>query len=260
MLKSKLLFIALLFLSFLVGAQNPFSKEFKGVIVSKSGDVAATHVQNKTTKRATITDVSGHFTIQASVQDTVIISAIQFKKKVIVVTTAMLQSSLIQIPLEDTLTELDEVVVMPYNLSGDISKDLNTLKTEQVVTASTLGLPNAYVKPISKAERDLFEATSGGAGIPLNPILNAISGRTKMLKNRVKRNKKYERTQRVRAFYVDSLFITDLKIPKEKIEDFMYFCEVDTSFQTVIDSHDHLKIWGYLERKSKVYRENNEQK
>ncbi|WP_291869473.1 carboxypeptidase-like regulatory domain-containing protein [Maribacter sp.] len=256
MTKSNLLFIVLLFLSSLVGAQSPFSKELKGKIVSKSGDVAATHVQNKTTKRATITDVNGYFTIQASANDTLVISAVQFKKKEIVISIGMLQSVLLQIPLEDALTELDEVVVMPYNLSGDISKDLNTLKTEPVVTASTLGLPNAYVKPISKAERDLFEATTGG-GIPLNPIINGISGRTKMLKNRIKRNKKYERTQRVRAFYTDSLFISDLRIPQQKIEDFMYFCEVDTLFQTIIDSHDHLKIWEYLRRKSVIYKENN---
>ncbi|WP_298506437.1 carboxypeptidase-like regulatory domain-containing protein [uncultured Maribacter sp.] len=256
MQKNKLLFVVLLCLSSWVKAQNPFSKELEGRIVSKSGDVAATHVQNKTTKRATITDVHGYFVIRAKVQDTLIFSAVQFKKKEIVVSTDMLQSLLLKIPMEDALTELDEVVVTPYNLSGDISKDLNTLETEPVVTASTLGLPNAYVKPISKAERKLFEATTG-RGIPLNPIINGISGRTKMLKNRIKRNKKYERTQRVRAFYVDSLFIKDLKIPIAKIEDFMYFCEIDTTFQTIVDSHDHLKIWEYLRKKSTLYRTNN---
>lgn len=263
------LFLILLFISSWVGAQNPFSKELEGRVVSKSGDVAATHVQNKTTKRATITDVNGYFTIQATVNDTLIFSAVQFKKKEIVVTTDMLQSALIQIPLEDALTELDEVVVTPYNLSGDISKDLNILETEPVVTASTLGLPNAYVKKIPQSERLLQEAagmqvtgiTSGmgaGGSMSLNPIINGITGRTKMLKKRVKRDKKYERTQRVRAFYADSVFITDLKIPQQKIEDFMYFCEVDTTFQTIIDTHNHLKIWEYLRKQSLVYRENNE--
>ena len=249
-------FLLLVCVTSWLGAQNPFSKNIQGRVYSKSGDVAATHVQNKTTKKATITDVNGYFVLSAAVNDTVLFSAIQFKKKVIVVTTAMLQSSMLQIPLEGAVTELEEVVVMPYNLSGDISKDINSLVTEQVVTSSTLGLPNAYVKPISKAERDLFEATTGG-GIPLNPIINGISGRTKMLKNRVKRNNKYERTQRVRAFYADSLFVADLKIPALKIEDFMYFCEVDTAFQAIVDSHDHLKIWEYLRKKSLVYRKNN---
>ncbi len=256
-MQSKLLFIIVVCIASLAEAQNPFSKEINGVVVSKNKDVAAIHVQNISTKKATITDLNGYFTINANVNDTLVISAVQFKTKQLVVNTNMLQSSLLKIPLEETLTELDEVVVMPYNLSGDISKDVSTLKTKQVVTASTLGLPNAHVKPISKAERELFEATSGGMGIPLNPIINGITGRTKMLKNRVKRNKKYERTQRVRAFYADSLIVSDLKIPEIKISDFMYFCEVDTAFSSVVDTHDHLKIWEFLNKKSVIYRKNN---
>ncbi|WP_299436387.1 carboxypeptidase-like regulatory domain-containing protein [uncultured Maribacter sp.] len=256
MQKSKLLFILVVCMTSMAEAQTLFSKEIQGKVVAKDEDVAAVHVQNISTKRATITDLNGYFTIKATVNDTLVISAVQFKRKEIVVSTDMLQSSLLQIPLEESLTELDEVVVMPYNLSGDISKDLNTLKTEEVVTASTLGLPNAYVIPISKADRELFEATTGG-GIPLNPIINGISGRTKMLKNRIKRNEKYERTQRVRAFYVDSLFTTDLKIPQLKISDFMYFCEVDSSFSTIVDTHDHLKIWEFLHKKSVIYRKEN---
>jgi len=256
MQKNKLLFFIVVCMVSTAEAQTPFSKEIEGKVISKNEDVAAVHVQNISTKRATITDLNGYFTIKATIKDTIVISAVQFKRKEIVVSTDMLQSALLQIPLEESLTELDEVVVMPYSLSGDISKDLNTLKTEEVVTASTLGLPNAYVIPISKADRELFEATTGG-GIPLNPIINGITGRTKMLKNRIKRNEKYERTQRVRAFYADSIIASDLKIPEIKISDFMYYCEVDSSFSSIVDTHDRLKIWEFLHKKSVLYRENN---
>ena len=67
----------------------------------------------------------------------------------------------------------------------------------------------------------------------------------------------YARTQRVQDFYVDSLFVATLKIPKEKIDDFMYFCEVDTKFQEVVDSRDKLRIWDFMILKSRAYRENN---
>lgn len=256
MQKSKLLFILVVCMASIAEAQTPFSKEIQGKVIAKNEDVAAVHVQNISTKRATITDLNGYFTINATVNDTLVISAVQFKRKEIVVSTDMLQSSLLQIPLEESLTELDEVVVMPYNLSGDISKDLSTLKTEEVVTVSTLGLPNAYVIPISKADRELLAATANPY-MSIDPLINAISGRTKMLKNRVKRNNKYERTQRVRAFYADSLIASDLKIPQLKISDFMYFCEVDTTFSSIIDTHDRLKIWEFLRKKSIAYRKNN---
>lgn len=243
--------------SVLLTAQTGLQKDLEGKVYSADGDVAATHVLNTTTQRATITDVNGFFSIPVHVNDTLIFSAVQFKKKQIVVTPAIFSSTFLSVPLEDALTELDEVVVTPYNLSGDITKDIGTLDWEPVVTASTLGLPNAYVRAPTKAERELFEATSGGGIVPLNPILNAISGRTKMLKQRIKRDNLYERTLRVRDFYADSLYRTELKIPEEKTDDFFYFCEIDTNFQAIVDTHDLFRIWEYLKARSLLYRENN---
>jgi hypothetical protein len=241
-----------------VGAQTFFSKELEGRVINQSGDVAATHVINITTDRATITSVEGFFKIGVNLNDTLVFSAVQFKKKEVVVTRSILESKSIFITMEDALTELDEVVVRPYNLSGDITKDLETLKTEPVVTASTLGLPNAYVIPMTQTERILNEATSGGGFIPLNPILNGISGRTKMLKKRLAIEEKYARTERVRAFYADSIYAQDLKIPIPKIDDFIYFCEADEAFSGLVDTHDKLKIWSFFRKKSVVYRENND--
>ncbi|MGB6150413.1 MAG: carboxypeptidase-like regulatory domain-containing protein [Pricia sp.] len=239
--------------------QDLFSERLEGRVYSDNGDVAATHVLNISTERATITDINGFFSIPVRLNDTLVLSAVQYKRKEIVVTYDILESKLLLIPLEEALVELDEVVVTPYSLSGDMAKDLSTLSIEPVVTASTLGLPNAYVKLISKAERELHTATTGGpVGIPLNPIINGISGRTKMLKNRVSRNETYARTERVKEFYVDSLYTTELQIPKEKIDDFLYFCEVDTAFQSVVDTHDRLAIWEFIREKSLVYLEDNE--
>lgn len=239
------------------GAQTFFSKELEGRVLNESGDVAATHVINTTTKRATITSAEGFFKIAAQVNDTLVFSAVQFKKKELVVTQSILESKSLFITMEDALTELDEVVVRPYNLSGDITQDLNVLQTEPVVTASTLGLPNAYVKPMTQTQRVLHEATTGGGIVPLNPILNGISGRTKMLKKRLELEERYARTERVRAFYPDSLYVRDLKIPIAKIDDFMYFCEFDDEFSGLVDTHDKLKIWSFFKQKSVVYRENN---
>lgn len=257
MLRNKLLFFFLSLFSSALSAQNFFSKNLEGRVFSKDGDVAATHVLNKTTNKATITDIDGFFSIQVHLNDTLLFSAVQFKKKQLIITSEIQHQKVLQVLLEDVVNELDEVTVTPYNLTGNINQDLDIIKTESIVTAHTIGLPNAYARVPSKAERELFEATSGGGILPLNPILNGISGRTKMLKDRFKRNNLYERTQRVKAFYPDSLFNTKLKVPKENIDDFLYFCEIDPDFQTVVDSYDRLSIWEFLRMKSVAYIANN---
>jgi hypothetical protein len=44
----------------------------------------------------------------------------------------------------------------------------------------------------------------------------------------------------------------------ERIDDFMYFCEVDEAFQDAIASEDKLQILDIMIRKSRAYRENND--
>ncbi|MDT7829713.1 carboxypeptidase-like regulatory domain-containing protein [Pricia sp. S334] len=247
------------FLFFMASAQGQevFSDKLDGRVYSDDGDVAATHVLNITSQRATITDSNGYFTIPVRLNDTLVFSAVQYKRKELPVTLSVLESKLLLVPLEEARTELDEVVVTPYNLSGDVKRDLARMDIGPVVTASTLGLPNAYVKPISKAERELYAATANPF-MSLDPLINTITGRKKMLKKRVARNEKYARTERVRQFYVDSLYTTALKIPPDKVDDFLYFCEVDPAFQSLVDTHDRLAIWEFMRKKSLAYLKRND--
>ena len=257
MTRSKILLVLFFSIGTSLGAQTLFTKQIEGRVYSESGDVAATHVLNITADKASITDLNGFFSIVAKLNDTLVFSAIQYKRKAMVVTSSVLESKLLYVPLEDAITELDEVVVMPYNLTGDMTLDLDRMLIEPVITASTLGLPNAYIKPPTQAERKLFAATANPF-MSFDPLINAITGRTKMLKERIARNKKYSRTLRVRAFYADSLYRRQLKIPEDNIADFMHYCEIDPDFQTVVDTHDRFKIWEFMRKKSLIYRENND--
>ncbi|WP_339841623.1 hypothetical protein [uncultured Maribacter sp.] len=250
------LLVFLIFSSVAVVAQTSESKKLEGRVYSDDGDVAATHVLNLTTKRATITDNNGFFAIQVNFLDSLEFSAIQYKKKIVVINSSILDSKFVAINLEDALTELDEVTVTPYNLSGDLIKDLATLSLDPIVTASTLGLPNAYVKIPTKAERELSAATANPI-MSFDPLVNAITGRTKMLKHRVERNKLYDRTKRVRDFFTDEEYVDGLRLPLDKIEDFLYYCEIDPRFQGIVDTHDRIAIWEYMRQKSILYRENN---
>ncbi|TLP80978.1 carboxypeptidase-like regulatory domain-containing protein [Maribacter sp. ACAM166] len=250
------LLILIFFSTVTAVGQTGGSKNLEGRVYSDDGDVAATHVLNLTTKRATITDNNGFFTLSVHLSDTLEFSAVQYKKKVVVVTSSILESKFVTVGLEDALTELDEVTVTPYNLSGDLIKDLATLSLDPVVTASTLGLPNAYIRIPTKAERELTAATANPL-MSFDPLINAITGRTKMLKQRVARNKLYDRTERVRDFFADSIYEKQLRIPIEKIDDFLYYCEVDPRFQGIVDTHDQIKIWEYMRQKGVIYRANN---
>ena len=240
-------------------------KELGGRVSAQGKDVTGVVVRNMNSKQATITDEKGNFSIRVRENDTLIFLAVQYKNKILPLTPEIFKTNFITVPLEEFVNELDEVVVSPYNLSGDIDKDIKNLKLEKDVSAEALGLPNADVKIITQSERKLHEADSGkffyyyvvGAAVNINKILNRISGRTKMLKKRVEIDRRYAQTQRVQDAFVDSLFIDSLKIPSDSFSDFMYFCEVDADFEAVVQTDDQLKIWEFLITKSQAYRKNN---
>lgn len=225
-------------------------------------------VQNISSQQAVITDEDGYFSIPVRKNDTLVFAAVHFKQKQLPIHETLYNTPFLNVSLEEFVNELDEVVVRPYNLSGNLNRDVENLPRHEPLSAETLELPNAHVTIISQSERKLQEASGmrviaggglGGAGgaVSLNPILNAFTGRTKMLKNRVKIDKTYARTQRIQHFYTDSVLTSTLKIPKEKIADFMYFCEVDATFQTVVKTRDKLKLWDFMITKSRAYRKNN---
>jgi len=257
MLQNRLLFFCFFLISYLGTAQSLFTKSLEGKVLFQNTGVTDVHVMNTTAGKGTITNATGEFLIGVTLGDTLLFSGVRFRRKNIMVTTSLLESSLVYVTLEEFVNELDEVVLRPYDLSGDLTRDMQQLVIEPVVTASTLDLPNAYAIPRTQAERKLFEATTGGGLVPLNPILNAITGRTKYLKKVLERERKYARTTRVQNFFPDSLYVRELHIPIAKIDDFLYYCEVDTHFDSVINTKDKLSIWDFMKQKSITFLRNN---
>lgn len=240
-------------------------KELRGRVHSTEKDVVGIVVQNVTSTRVVITDMDGIFSIPVKLSDTLVFSAVQFKRKILIINETFLNTSFLSIPLEEFINELDEVVVRPYNLTGDLNQDLDNLQLEKDVSAEAIGLPNANVRIISQSENKLNDADHGkfvyfygvGFAMNVNKVLNRLSGRTKMLKKRVELDKKYDIVKSVEEKYIDSLFMTYLKIPQKQYYDFMYYCSIDSIFPELIKQENELKCWEFLIKKSIEYRENN---
>ncbi len=237
----KLFFLLFFFLLQLLIAQETV-KKIEGVIVNENNDVSGVHILNISSDKATITNLNGHFSIPAKLNDTLVFSAVQFKKETIVVSEIIMALNVLTVELETIVMELDEVI----------------LNKSTLVTSKSLGLPNADVKVLPQSERMLYDADHGefvyyyaiGLSINVNKTLNKISGRTNMLKKRVARDQKYARSQAIRNSYADSIFTTDLKIPALKIEEFMLFCETDENFNNISKAKNDFIVWDFLTKKS----------
>ncbi|WP_289061838.1 carboxypeptidase-like regulatory domain-containing protein [uncultured Zobellia sp.] len=244
-----------------------------GRVFSENEEVMATHVLNTSSNKATITDADGFFDIDVQLNDTLVFSAIQFKRKEVVVTKSILESKLLVVPLQQVLNQLEEVVVMPYNLTGDMSRDLNRIPVGPVITGFSLGLENrkARLRPRGVGEKlqlvKYLDLVSGYDTITFKPKLfydlktvklyNDLSGRTKELKRYATLENENKQLEEIRLFFTDFVFIETLKIPEHQIPDFLNYCMVDADFKELANANEMAALYELLESKGQLYRKNN---
>ncbi len=246
-MKRKLLYI------FLLSSIGSFSQNLLKGEIANSGDNEGIHVFNKTFHKYTITDVNGQFEIETKLNDTIVFSAVQYQLKQVVVTKQILDKAYSYILLEDQINELDAVYIKP-KLSGDLLADTQRIKTKELFTAKTIGLPNAHVKPPTPAERKLYTATHSGGGLPIDAIINAISGRTKQLKKHIQLERKSNLENSVFDVFENTME-HDFKIPKTKLYDFLYYASSDKLFAQIVKTNSNIIIYDFLQAKSKKYLE-----
>lgn len=260
MLKIRWIFVVLVWISFqFTDAQ---SIEISGMVKSKT-NIENIHVINKSAQVFTVTDIRGEFIITAKLNDTLKFSSIQHKLKEVIVSEDIIAAKTLFVFLEEQVNELDEVVVGKV-LTGDLLSDINNVEGEAPINFYDVGIPGYTGKPATQSERRLSEAGEFrpkmllGAltgGIPLNPILNGISGRTKMLKKRVEIEERETLMQSIKArlsedFFASNPLEADLKL------DFFYFCADDDNFIKHCKNQTDFKVLIFLRMKYKQYLDN----
>ena len=242
-----LFFIVLVFLSFSIHGQ---SADILGRIDSKT-NIENIHVINKTAQIFTITDKAGHFTITAKLNDTLEFSSVQHKLKEVVISDEIISTKAVFVGLDEHINELDEVIVGKV-LSGDLLSDIKNTEGNPPINFFDVGISGYTGKPATQSESRLAEATSGGGFIPLNPILNAISGRTKKLKLQVKLEEKDEVLRGLKTRLSED-FLASNPLKDDLVADFFYFCADDENFLKHCKNQNDFKILIFLRMKYKQY-------
>ena len=236
--------------SFLLHAQE---KELSG-IVRGNEDVDGIHVLNKTYLKFTITDTDGSFTIPVRVGDTLTFSSLRYQLKEVRIDERILNSGRLEVKLEEKINELDEIVVGKI-LTGSLGSDIENFDIEQDINFYDLGIPGYTGPPKTKQQRLLNEATTGGGFIPLNPILNWISGRTKRLKNNILIEKNEVCLQRFRDAYEDLLFEKESLEEDLKVE-YFYFCSESEGFSDLCSRKDPIAMIDFFKEKLIIFKAN----
>jgi hypothetical protein len=254
--KRLLLYILLLFTTLFYSEINAQTVEITGRVDGRD-DVENIHVINKSSKMFTTTNVLGGFKISAKYRDTIQFTSVQYKTATIVVSYKHIQEKSIEVFLEEQINVLDEVIIGKV-LTGKIETDVKNSDAKRPIDFYDVGLPGYTGKPLTQSERRLHEATKTQLGlIPILPLINAISGRTRMLKKRVE----LERISGLINSIKDRLskdFFKVFPLSITRHEEFFYFCSEDPEFEERCGRKSDILIFEFLEEKYIEYKDNLE--
>ncbi len=224
-MKNKLIVVCLFMGQFqFIAAQSNVDKEINGQVTSSVGlPIEGATVINTSNKVIVISDQYGHFSIFAKAGDILSFSTVNYEFLRKFINSNEIKVGNIFVSLTPKSIELNEVIV---NKHSDI-------------TAENLGIiPNDQVK-LTTAERRLQTAGDFkpihllgllGGSLAVDPILNAINGRTKRLKKEVAVEKKEFLMAKLVNLFDDKYYIETLKIPEDLITGFQYYCIEDPHF------------------------------
>jgi len=113
-------------------AQNIKRTLVNGRIVVSTDDKEGVTVYNSSSNKGTVTDENGNFELMVAVNDVVEFSALQFKDFEIKVTKDIVTSKKLTVILVEEVNKLDEVVILPFGLTGNLNADLENVRTYNV--------------------------------------------------------------------------------------------------------------------------------
>jgi hypothetical protein len=191
---------------------------FKGRIVSESDFLDEIHIVNVSEDIGVVSERGGYFKIKAKVNDTLMFSAVYLKGYQRVVIASDFAKDLVLIPMEAIVNQLSEVTLIEY-------KNINP---------ESLGIVPKGQKRYTPAERKLMAA--GGFG--LHSLLNAISGRTKMLEKELVVEKKEMLQEKTIDVFQKEYIVNTLKIPEDYVEGFLFYVVEDDRYIAVMKDDD----------------------
>ncbi|WP_156112478.1 peptidase associated/transthyretin-like domain-containing protein [Lacinutrix jangbogonensis] len=247
--------------TFSVFAQDNSRIEVQGKIIVDVDDLENITIYNTSSNKGTVTDSIGDFKLKVALNDEIRISSIQLIPFTTKITEAVVDTKVLKVYLKEYINTLDEVVLLPYDLTGDLETDaLDAKLSEPVVfeygSFEDFEMPDDYHSKVdniavgSQNDRQQFQAD----GIAIIGLLTNWIFKNKKKNKKLKKDKSLETPiSRISDAFEPSYFVDNYNIPEDKVQPFIGYLE-DSKFNfTLLEPNNELKLIEYLYAKSRAF-------
>ncbi len=235
----KQLLVAFILFTIILKSNSQENRKFLYAnIKDKNGIVVNAHIINLNTNQGTYTNDSGEFKILAKENDSLQMSFIGYKTKLISVNSNHFGILKTNIELKKETYELDEVIVNKHNLFGMISRDMKQTPEDIAIVKSKSALDFSMIdfEKVVIQKTDVIDRTKApnmrkqtdptakfagvGGGFGSGP--DQYTAEKRRLRKEIAFKEKFPKM--LLSEFGEKFFFKELKIPKEKYYHFLEYC------------------------------------
>lgn len=272
-MKNSILIFLIVILGQVCFSQGTPRKVLRGKIVADSLEVENLTVYNISSNVGAVTDMDGMFSLNARATDTLFIQGLSYDTKKYIITDKDFWLPVLEIKLHIRISELNEVIITPYSLTGDLKQDTKRIQVYgegfSKIDAKAIryydddvrtGTPiNSAMPTVLAPNGSSFDFIAIGKGIG---NLLGIRSNPKNYSEQVFEERRI-RTLQSKSFsehilerFSHNFFTETLKIKNQEIPAFMSFSELGVyQLSSLLKAENELKLIEYLIEKSIEFRE-----
>lgn len=239
--------LCLFFLSKTILSQEK-RKLIQGEVTLNHLPIYDVHIINLNTKTGTVSNNSGVFNLPAKLGDRLLVSHLNLKELNIVVTEEHLKSLTLKATLIEHTTVLEAFTLERPRGIFEEDKDVITYNGP-TINAKILKLP--YANSAITADKKVLKIQSG-AVVSLDNLASILDGSKKRTEALRKLNIEDTQLRKIRKYFTDDFFITDLQIQQSNINAFLNFCIQKNSIQ-MFQKKDNLGLTKILLKESNFF-------
>jgi len=260
-MKLNLLLFLCLTASFFSFSQEIKRVEISGKIVVNSEDLENVTIYNTSSNKGTLTDEDGKFKIEVALFDILEVRALQFQDFTVTIDKNIIDSKKATIFLVEKVNKLNEVVILPYDLTGNLIADMESVRTFNpdldaiyfgIGDISAYEFPDDYKSEVeniaARQPNDIRYQMNGAAlvGLLLKPLFKS---------NKDKKAKEIEKLKEIqstslRDYYSTRYIVDNFKIPEDKVNEFVAYVESHDLDYSLLKKGKEMDFLEFLTQKS----------
>ncbi|MFT4851603.1 MAG: hypothetical protein ACI83B_004170 [Sediminicola sp.] len=269
MMRKQLLLLFILLLPLCLLSQDIERIIILGKVTAPVGeDIEGITIYNVSSQKGTVTSPEGLFDLTVAENDRVSVTALQFSSFIVIVDKGVIENKKMGIYLNPVVNQLEEVIVRPYDLLGNITADVNKIKTANVVPQWDLSYESLeYGYEFSademtsikgnKAEEAYFNGPrfSGGDIIGLAAGLASLLLPKKKKKTfkEINEDKNYV-ARSLRQRFSNSYLLSNFGIEEEQANEFIYYVEENGMQSIWLKEENEIRLLDFMYQKSKDFK------